>query len=182
MSLDQLIQKCNKNDTKAQSDIYKLFSGKLFALCLKYSRNHVEAEDNLQDAFMTIFEKISQYNHKGSFEGWIKRIVVNTALQRYRSKGVFNIVNENNIEDATVVIEEDDDDVDIDFLLLIIQELPDRYRLVFNLYALDGYSHKEISEMLDITTGTTKSNLARARMILKSKIETYKANINSQLL
>ena len=181
MSLDQLIQKCKKNDTKAQSDLYKLFSSKLFALCLKYSRNHVEAEDNLQDAFMTIFEKISQYKHKGSFEGWLKRIVINTALQRYRSKGVFHIVNENNIEDAAIEIE-DNHDVDVDYLLLIIQELPDRYRLVFNLYALDGYSHKEIAKMLDITTGTTKSNLARARLILKNKIGNYKANLNSKSL
>ena len=181
MSLDQLIQKCKKNDTKAQSDLYKLFSGKLFALCLKYSRNHVEAEDNLQDAFVTIFEKMSQYKYKGSFEGWLKRIVINTALQRYRIKGVFNIVNESTIEDATIEIE-DDDNVDIDFLLLSIQELPNRYRLVFNLYALDGYSHKEIAKMLDITTGTTKSNLARARMILKDKIENHKANLNSQSL
>ena len=179
MSLDQLIQNCKKNDTKAQSDIYKLFSGKLFALCLKYSRNHVEAEDNLQDAFMTIFEKISQYKYKGSFEGWLKKITVNTALQRYRSKGVFNIVNEDNIEETTLETE-DNDDIDIDFLLLIIQELPDRYRLVFNLYALDGYSHKEIAKILDITTGTTKSNLARARQILKNKIGNYKATLNSQ--
>ena len=181
MSLDQLIQKCKKNDTKAQSDLYKLFSSKLFALCLKYSRNHVEAEDNLQDAFVTIFEKISQFKHKGSFEGWLKRIVINTALQRYRSKGVFIIVNENNIEDVSIEIE-DNDDIDVDYLLLIIQELPDRYRLVFNLYVLDGYSHKEIAKMLDITTGTTKSNLARARLILKNKIENYKANLNSKSL
>ena len=181
MSLDQLIQKCKKNDTKAQSDIYKLFSSKLFALCLKYSKNNVEAEDNLQDAFLTIFEKISQYKHKGSFEGWLKRIAINTALQRYRSKGVFNLVNEDNVEDTAIEIE-DNDDLGIDFLLLIIQELPDRYRLVFNLYALDGYSHKEIAKMLDITTGTTKSNLARARMILKDKIENYKATLKSQSL
>lgn len=181
MGLDQLIQKCKKNDTKAQGELYKLFSGKLFALCLKYSRNHVEVEDNLQDAFVTIFNKMSQYEYKGSFEGWLKRITVNTALQRYRSKGVFNIVNENNIEDLTVEIE-DENDIDIDFLLHCIQELPDRYRLVFNLYALDGYSHKEIAEMMDITTGTTKSNLARARMILKDKIVNYKANLNLQSL
>ena len=180
MSLDLLIQKCKKNDTNAQSEIYKLFSSKLFALCLKYSRNRVEAEDNLQDAFITIFEKISQYKFKGSFEGWLKRIVINTALQRYRKKGVFNIVNENNIEQPIEV--EDNDDVSIDFLLLTIQELPDQYRLVFNLYALDGYSHKEIAKMLNISTGTTKSNLARARMILKHKIESYKTNFNSQIL
>jgi len=177
LSLDQLIEKCKKNDTQAQSELYKLFSGKLFALCLKYSRNYVEAEDNLQDAFMTIFTKISQFEYKGSFEGWLKRITVNTALQRYRNKSVFNIVNESNIEDPDVEIE-DDNDVDIDFLLTSIQELPDRYRLVFNLYVLDDYSHKEISQMLNITTGTTKSNLARARMILKDKILNYKANLN----
>jgi RNA polymerase sigma-70 factor (ECF subfamily) len=180
LSLDQLIQNCKKNDTQAQSELYKLFSSKLFALCLKYSRNRAEAEDNLQDAFMTIFKKISQYQNKGSLEGWLKRITVNTALQRYRSKGVFDIINEEQIED--VVIEVENDDIDIDFLLNSIQELPDRYRLVFNLYALDGYSHKEIGQMLDISTGTTKSNLARARMILKDKVENYKASLNSQSL
>jgi RNA polymerase sigma factor (sigma-70 family) len=180
LSLDQLIQKCKKNDTKAQSDLYKLFSSKLFALCLKYSRNYAEAEDNLHDAFVTIFKKISQYESKGSFEGWLKRIVVNTALQRYRSKGVFDIVNEEHIEDVSIEVE--NDTIDIDFLLNSIQELPDRYRLVFNLYVLDGYSHKEIGKMLGIATGTTKSNLARARMILKNKVENYKANLNSQTL
>jgi len=180
LSLEQLIEKCKKHDTKAQSEIYKLFSRKLFSLCLKYSRNRAEAEDNLQDAFLTIFKKIAQYSSTGAFEGWMKRIVINTALQKYRSKGVLNIVNEDAIED--VIIENDDDDIDIGFLLLCIQELPDRYRLVFNLYALDGYSHKEIAEMLNITTGTTKSNLARARMILKDKIETYKTQANLQSL
>lgn len=181
MSLDQLIQKCKKNDTKAQSELYKLFSGKLFALCLKYSRNRAEAEDNLQDAFVTIFNKISQFKFKGSFEGWLKRVTINTALQRYRSKGVFNIVNEEGIEDYTVEIE-DDEAIDIDFLLQCIQELPDRYRLVFNLYVLDDYSHKEIAKMLDISTGTTKSNLARARMILKDKIKNHRLNLNLQSL
>ncbi len=180
MSLEQLIQKCKKNDTTAQSDLYKLFSSKLFTLCLKYSRNYAEAEDNLQDAFVTIFEKISQYSGKGSLEGWLKRIVINTALQKYRTQGVFDIVNEDQIEDVQVEI--DTETVDLDFLLNSIQQLPDRYRLVFNLYVLDGYSHKEISNMLDITTGTTKSNLARARKILKDKIEHYKANFSSQSL
>lgn len=180
MSLKQLIEKCIKNDTQAQSDLYKLFSSKLFALSLKYSKNYVEAEDVLQDAFVTIFNKIEQYKRKGSFEGWLKRIVINTALQRYREKGLFDIINEENLKEVSVEIE--NDEVDIDFLLKIIQELPDRYRLVFNLYVLDGYSHKEISEMLSITTGTTKSNLARARMILKDKIEAYKASTNSQSL
>ena len=180
MSLEILIEKCKKNETQAQSELYKLFSRRLFALCLKYSRNRVEAEDVLQDSFLTIFKKIEQYDNRGSFEGWVKRITINTALQRYRSQGMLNIVDESQIEDVT--IEADGFDLSIDFLLNCVQELPDRYRLVFNLYALDGYSHKEIASMLDISTGTTKSNLARARMILKDKIETYKAQVNLQSL
>jgi len=177
VSLEQLIEQCKKNDVKAQSQIYKLFSSKLFSVCLKYSRNYVEAEDNLQDTFVTIFKKISQFKNIGSFEGWMKRIAINTALERYRSAGVFNIVNENQIEDETIDI--DEESVSIDYLLQIIQELPNRYRLVFNLYALDDYSHKEIAEMLKISIGTSKSNLARARLILKEKIEHHKAGLNS---
>ncbi len=180
MSLNQLIENCKKHDTKAQSDLYKLFSSKLFAVCLKYSRSYAEAEDNLQDAFLTIFKKIEQYKNKGSFEGWLKRITTNTVLQRYRNKKVFNIVNEHAIENTE--LEVDEDDISIDYLLQIIQELPDRYRLVFNLYVLDGYSHKDIASMLDITVGTSKSNLARARQILKNIIENFKTNQHSQLL
>jgi len=180
LSLEQLIEQCKQNDAKAQSQIYKLYASKLFSLSLKYSRNHAEAEDNLQDAFVTIFKKIEQYKNKGSLEGWMKRVTINTALQRYRSVGVFDIINEGQIEDVSIEI--DDDEIGIDYLLQIIQELPDRYRLVFNLYALDDYSHKEIAEMLDISIGTSKSNLARARMILREKIEQYRASLNSQTL
>lgn len=180
MSLEQLIAQCKKNDSQAQSQIYKLYASKLFSICLKYSRNYAEAEDNLQDAYVTIFKKIDQFKSKGSFEGWLKRITINTALQRYRSVGVFDIINEDQIEDVSVDV--DEDNISLDFLLQIIQELPDRYRLVFNLYALDDFSHKEIAKMLDISTGTSKSNLARARLILKDKIEQYKASSNSQSL
>src|SRR5690606_2148149 len=154
LSLNQLIENCKINDTKAQGELYKLYASKLFSMCLKYSRNYAEAEDNLQDAFLTIFNKIKQYENKGSFEGWIKRIVINTALQRYRSEKVLNIVNEDISED--IEIKMDDEDISLKYLLQIIQELPDRYRLVFNLYVMDGYSHKDISEMLDITVGTSK--------------------------
>ncbi len=181
MSLEQLIKNCIKQDAKAQSQLYKQYASKLFSLCLKYCSNYAEAEDVLHDAFITIFSKIEQYNKKGSFEGWLKRIAINTALQRYRDDvGVYDIINEGNIEDVSVDL--NDDDLSLDFLLGIIQELPNRYRLVFNLYVLDGYSHLEISELINISTGTSKSNLARARLILKEKIENYKANINSQSL
>ena len=180
MSLEELIKNCKKEDAKAQSQLYKRYASKLFSLCLKYSKNYVDAEDNLHDAFVTIFKKIEQYKNVGSFEGWIKRITINTALQCYRQVGVFDIINEAAIEDVTVDV--NNNDVDLDFLLKIIQELPDRYRLVFNLYVLDGYSHNEISELLNISSGTSKSNLARGRYILKQKIEDYKAKLNSQSL
>ena len=181
MSLEQLINNCIKQDAKAQSQLYKQFASKLFSLCLKYSKNYAEAEDNLHDAFITVFSKIDQYNNKGSFEGWLKRIAINTSLQRYRENvGVYDITDEGNIEDVSVDI--NDKDLSIDFLLGLIQELPDRYRLVFNLYVLDGYTHVEISELINISIGTSKSNLARARLILKDKIEDYKANLNSQSL
>lgn len=180
MSLDQLIQKCKRNNLKAQSELYTLYSNTLYAICLKYSRNSAEAQDNLQDAFLTIFSKISQFNNKGSFEGWLKRIAINTVLQRYREKGVFDIINEDLIEQVIEV--EDHEELSLDFLLRLIQTLPDRYRLVFNLYVLDGYSHKEIAEMLKVSIGTSKSNLARARQILQEKIKQFKADNTSQSL
>lgn len=180
MSLEQLINRCTKKDVQAQSQLYQLYVSKLFALSLKYSRNYAEAQDNLQDAFVTIFTKINQYNHKGSFEGWMKRIAINTALQKYRGANVFEIIREEQIEDTSIEIE--DDNINMDYLLKCIQELPDRYRLVFNLYALDDYSHKEIAEMLEISIGTSKSNLSRARVILKDKIEAYKLSTKSQIL
>ncbi len=169
MSLKQLINKCKKKDIKSQSEIYHLFAGKMFALCLKYSKNKQEAEDNLQDAFITIFDKIDQYKFRGSFEGWMKRVVINTALQTYRQKNVLSLI-ENNLPDE-VELDVNEEELSLDFLLKIIQELPERYRMVFNLYVLDGYSHKEISNLLGIAEGTSKSNLSRARLILKGKVE-----------
>lgn len=170
MSLEKLIQQCANNEPKAQEEIYRLFAGKLFALCLKYSRNRQEAEDNLQDGFIIIFDKVSQFKNKGSFEGWMKRIIINTALQKYRSKNVLNLVNEENIAEE-VSVEVEDEEVSLDYLLSIIQKLPNQYRLVFNLYVLDGYSHKEVSKALRISEGTSKSNLSRARNILRKQIE-----------
>lgn len=174
MSLDQLIIECTKKHPKAQEELYKRYSSTLFSTCLKYASSYADAEDILQDSFMIIFNKVAQYKNKGSFEGWLKRICINTALQRYRKPGVFNLINEENIPDVTVEV--DEESIPLDFLLGIIQELPDRYRLVFNLYVMDGYSHKEISSLLEISVGTSKSNLARARQILKDKIEVTQNN------
>ena len=169
MSLDQLILDSQKNDRKAQEQLYRLYSPKLFGICLKYSRNYAEAEDNLQDGFILIFEKINQFGFKGSFEGWIKRLVINHILQQYRSETFLNLVDENIAQE--VEVEFDNEDITIEYLMSLIQELPNRYRLVFNLYVLDGYNHQEIAEMLGISIGTSKSNLARAKMNLKEKIE-----------
>jgi RNA polymerase sigma factor (sigma-70 family) len=169
--LEQIIKECQQDSIKAQEQLYRLFSSKLFAVCLKYSRNYEDAQDNLQDGFLLIFRKIGQYQFKGSFEGWAKRVMVNNVLQRYRSEGVFEIVTENLPEEADVEIEPET--VTMEFLVSIIQALPDRYRMVFNLYVTDGFSHKEIAAMLSITEGTSKSNLARARIILKEKIEAH---------
>lgn len=152
-----------------------MFSGKLFALCLKYSRNYQDAEDTLQDSFLTIFKKMPQYQHKGSFEGWMKRITINTALQKYREKSPLQLVSEAPDEEIVEEIELETENVNIDVLLELIQNLPDRYRLVFNLYVLDNYSHKEIAELLNISVGTSKSNLSRARQILKKEMELYQA-------
>jgi len=175
MGLKKLINKCKQKDNKAQSEVYQLYAGKLFALSLKYSRNYQEAQDNLQNGFITIFNKIEQYKFKGSFEGWLKRIVINTVLQTYREKNVLNLITEEVTDE--VEIEVDDEQVSLEFLLKLIQELPNRYRLVFNLYVLDEYSHREIANMLSISEGTSKSNLSRARVILRDKIELSRSTI-----
>ncbi|WP_299152568.1 RNA polymerase sigma factor [uncultured Christiangramia sp.] len=169
MGSKDLIYRCKQHERKAQEELYKLYSPKLFGVCLKYSENYQQAEDNLQDGFVTIFEKIGQFQDKGSFEGWMKRILINTSLQKHRQQKVYGITNEEDLPEDEVEVETDN--ISVDFLLQCVQELPDRYRQVFNLYVLDGYSHKEISDLLSITEGTSKSNLARARTSLKEKIK-----------
>lgn len=174
MSLEELINNCKKGSRQAQEQLYRKYSRVLFGICLKYSRNKTEAEDNLHDSFMTIYDKIGQYKFKGSFEGWIKRITVNTVLQKYRREEYLNVVSENMQEEPEEVSSYVD--IELHTLLRYIQELPNKYRMTFNLYVMDGYTHKEISQMLGTSQGTSKSNLARARMILREKIK--KANMN----
>ncbi|MGX1022924.1 RNA polymerase sigma factor [Flavobacterium sp. CS20] len=176
MKLKNLIKQCQNKELKAQKALYEIYSSKLFSLCLKYSKNYAEAQDNLQDAFISIYENIHQFKHKGSFEGWMKRIAINTALQRYRNQKVFSLNYEENL------IQPDNDytenNISLQELLKCIQELPNRYRMVFNLYVLDGHSHKEIAEMMNISEGTSKSNLARGRQILKDKVNRIIDNKN----
>ena len=175
MDLEALIDNCKKGDRLAQAELYHKYSAVLFGMCLKYSRNRVEAEDSLHDSFMTIFSKLDQYGFQGSFEGWIKRITVNTVLQKYRKQQHLNLVSEE--VEGPEEVDMDHTDISLSTLLGYIQDLPQKYRLTFNLYVLDGYSHKEISEMLGTSIGTSKSNLARAKTILRDKIEKKKINI-----
>ena len=168
MILEKLISECQKNQPKAQEQLYRLFEKKFFGLCLKYSSSYADAQDNFQEGFLIIFRKINQYSGKGSFEGWAKRILINNALQKYKGVRFMEVLNDN-IPDVEVEI--DEEEISLDYLMQIIHELPDQYRIVFSLYVLDDYSHQEISEMLSISTGTTKSNLHRARLLLKEKIE-----------
>ncbi len=176
MGLDQIIANCKKNCPKAQEELYKLFAKKLFGVCLKYSKSYADAQDNLHDGFIIILDKINQFSNKGSFEGWAKRVVINNALQKFKTVRFLDIVDADFPEEEITL---DEEPIVLDALLKMVQELPDQYRLVFSLYVLDGYSHKEIADMLNITTGTTKSNLARARIILREKINTYTGNPTS---
>ena len=169
MSLEELINQCKKGDRKAQAQLYRNYSNILYGICLKYARHKAEAEDCLHDSFMTIFDKIGQYETKGSFEGWMKRITVNTVLQKYRKIEPLNLVSEN--WEGEVELDREHEEIGLQTLLTYIQELPNKYRLTFNMYVLDGYSHKEISEQLGTSLGTSKSNLARARTLLKERIE-----------
>ncbi len=139
---------------------------------MKYAQNYEDAEDILQDSFILAFNKIEQFKSEGSFEGWIRRITINVALQKYRERKKLQIVRTDSME-SEITLELEDEEIDADFLLELIQQLPNQYRLVFNLYVLDHFSHKEIAKMLQISEGTSKSNLSRARSILKQKVTAY---------
>ena len=147
-------------------------------MCLKYSRTYQDAQDTLQDSFVMIFKDIKKFKHKGSFEGWAKRVTINVALQKFRKKSIlkFDKIEENQLTEEEITVDVDEKNISLSFLLSLINELPPKYQLVFNLYVLDGYSHQEISEVLNISTGTSKSNLFRARKLLQNKINTSKIN------
>lgn len=168
----QLIEQCKNKNPKAQKELYRVLAPKLYGICLKYCKCKSTAEDLYQEAFVSIFTKISQFKNKGSFEGWAKRITINTALQHFRNQKFHELIIEENITtDDDENFEINETNLNLDYLLSIIQELPNQYRLVFNLYVLDGYSHNEITELLNISLGTSKSNLSRAKQLLRKKIE-----------
>jgi RNA polymerase sigma-70 factor (ECF subfamily) len=176
--LNQLILDCKNGKREAQAKLYRMYSSKLYGVCLRYARDISEAEDFLHDGFMIIFEKIDQYAFRGSFEGWMRRIIVNLALERYRTRNRLHPVEDLNTYAPIASADNTYDSINVQELLELIKELPPRYKMVFNMYAIDGYSHKEIAEHMGITVGTSKSNLNRARQILQSKIE--KLNLKTE--
>lgn len=142
----------------------------MYGVCLRYSGSEDDAKDILQDGFVKIYEKIHQFKFQGSFEGWMRRIFVNTALERYRGQYQIISIHDGYNESDMYSYDHINNQINTNDLLKIINQLSPKYRMVFNLYAIEGYSHKEIAEMLNITEGTSKSNLSRARMILQDKI------------
>ena len=170
--LDQIIDKCRQGDRKAAEKIYRMFSAKMFTICLRFSRNRAEAEDTLQDGFLKIFDSIGQYTGKGSFEGWMKRIFINLSLEKFRNKHQLELVEEFSDVEASD-LEDENVEIPSEVLNGFVEELPERYKLVFNLYVMEDMQHKDIAAALGITEGTSKSNLARDRDILKRKVKAY---------
>lgn len=173
--IKKIIKGCLAGNRRDQELLYRRHASRLYAVCLQYSGNEEEARDILQEGFIKIFENLESYKFEGSFEGWMRRITVNTALEKYRSR--FNLYR---VDDIDLIPEPDAEPDTTDWagldaadLLGIIMELPPKYRVVFNLYAIEGYSHKEISKMVNISEGTSKSNLARARIILQRRVGSY---------
>jgi RNA polymerase sigma factor (sigma-70 family) len=172
-SLEHIIKGCRDRNPLAQKELYETFKSKMFGICMRYAGNYDDAQDILQDGFLKVFEKIDQFGFKGAFEGWIRRIMVNTALERFRTN--YRIININdNLKEVEHEYKGDFTcDIDARELIRFVQELSPKYRIVFNLYAIEGYSHKEIGEMLGISEGTSKSNLSRARDILQEKVNRF---------
>ncbi len=170
MKETDLIQGCIKKDSIAQHALFEKYAGILMSICRRYAKDQPEAEDMLQDSFISIFSHISQFKSTGSFEGWLKRITVNTAigiLQKRKVKIVAISDDQYEIESPDVNILSDLDNED---LLKLINQLPDGYRMIFNLYVMEGYSHDEIGGMLKIKPATSRSQLSKARVMLKEKI------------
>lgn len=169
-TIDSLFEGCRRGDRKAQENLYKTLASRMMGICMRYAKDTFEAEDVLQMGFVKVFQKISDFRGEGSFEGWIRRIMVNTAIESYR-KNLRNL----NLVDIGEVYDQPQNTFDMSVLelkdlLKLVQQLPNGYRLVFNLYVIEGYSHKEIANQLGITEGASKSQLSRARAILKEKI------------
>jgi RNA polymerase sigma-70 factor (ECF subfamily) len=166
-----LIEGCRREDRHSQTQLYNVFNKKMFIVCLRYSKNREEAEEILQEGFMKVFEFIHQYKNIGSFEGWMRKIMVNCALQRYRSsRQLHALVHIDTSALDNIGYENITTQIDTKELLTLVQQLPPSYRIVFNLYVFEGMKHREIAKHLNIAEGTSKSNLSDARYILQRAV------------
>ena len=163
---NELIDSCINNNREAQYKLYNLLSGKMFAVCLRYAKNREVAEDLLQEGFVKVFNNIQKYRGDGAFEGWVRRIIVNTAVEYYRKSARMYPMKDVEEMDKDAIWEENGDLLELEDLMKMINSLSTGYRTIFNLYVVEGYSHKEIAEMMEISEGTSKSQLARARYLL----------------
>lgn len=169
-AIDDLLAGCRQGERKAQEMLYHRLASNMYSVCLRYATSDFEAEDMLQSGFVKVFQSINQFRGEGSLEGWIRRIIVNTAIEIYRRNArkhqTVSIDHVFDQEQQTFDMER----LEVGDLMKLIQQLPDGYRMVFNMYAIEGYSHKEIADALDITEGASKSQLSRARAWLKNKL------------
>lgn len=156
-----------------QEELYRRFSPRMYAVCLRYAGNAEEAEDILQEGFIKVFKKLDSFRSEGSFEGWMRRIFVNTAIEHFRRKRYMMPVTEreeNTIEGKYLSVL---DDLAARDIMALVQELSPGYRTVFNMYVVEGYTHKEIADMLGISEGTSKSQLSRAKVILQDMVKQF---------
>jgi RNA polymerase sigma factor (sigma-70 family) len=168
--LEILLNGCRKGKPKSQEALYEQFSAAMYGICLQYASSKEDAQDILQEGFVKVFSKLDQVRNPAAFPGWIRRVMINTALEKYRSH--VNLQRMDDVQEETDEAEDNGifENLTCQELVKLIQTLSPRYRMVFNLYAIEGYSHQEISEELGISVGTSKSNLSRARAILQEKI------------
>jgi len=174
ISESDLIKGCIEGDRRMQEELYKRFSPKMYAVCLRYANNPNDAQDLLQEGFIKVYRNLHRFRAEGSFEGWVRRVFVNTSIEHFRKKSTqlssVSEKEENTIEDVDISALDSLAEKDI---INIVQELSPGYRTVFNLYVVEGYSHKEVGELLGISEGTSKSQLARAKSILQKKVAQY---------
>lgn len=175
MTLDKqqqdVIAGCVQGKPLAQRALYDKHAPKMLAVCFRYAKDRDEAEDMLQEGFIKVFHNINKFQNQGSLEGWIRRIIVNTAIDMIRKNKALMLetpINDNLSEN--LIADEVTDNLDVEYLLNIIQELPTGYRLVFNLFAIEGYSHAEIGEKLNINESTSRSQYTRAKILIKKRI------------
>lgn len=173
MSEHDLIKGCLDGDRRMQEELYKRFSPKMYGVCLRYAKDTEEAQDILQDGFVKVFKKLDHFRGEGSFEGWVRRIFVNTAIEYFRRKKYVQPVTEkeeNTIEGNFTSVLDELGEKDI---LDLVNQLSPGYKTVFNMYVVEGYSHKEIADMLGISEGTSKSQLSRAKAILQDLVRKH---------